>query len=171
MYNREIKFGLAGLAFIIGIVMAVLGSWGTAIWLWILAGLVIFLYFRNENLLIAFWHLRKQNFPKATSWINKVKHPEKLAKGQTAYWYFLKGLVTSQQESIVKSEKFFRRAIDGGLKMKQNQAIAKLNLAMICMTKRRKREAMTLVAEAKKLDKYNMLGEQIKSVKDGLKRM
>jgi len=39
------------------------------------------------------------------------------------------------------------------------------------MSKRRKREATTLLNEAKKLDKHGMMAEQIKQLKQQMKRM
>ena len=39
------------------------------------------------------------------------------------------------------------------------------------MQKRRKREATTLLSEAKKLDKNNMLNEQIRMMQQQLKRI
>ena len=39
------------------------------------------------------------------------------------------------------------------------------------MTKNRKREAEQLMAEAKSLDKHNMLDEQIKMMKQQMKKM
>jgi hypothetical protein len=50
-------------------------------------------------------------------------------------------------------------------------AMAKLSLAGIAMQKRRKREATTLLNEAKKLDKHNMLNDQIKQMKQQMKRI
>jgi hypothetical protein len=38
------------------------------------------------------------------------------------------------------------------------------------MTKRRKREAQMLLKEAKDLDKHNMLGDQIKMMKQQMKK-
>ena len=55
--------------------------------------------------------------------------------------------------------------------MKHDIAMAKLQLAGIAMTKRRKREATQLMNEAKKLDTQNILGEQIKMLKEQLKRI
>ncbi len=49
--------------------------------------------------------------------------------------------------------------------------MAKLNLAGIAMTKRRKREAQILLTEAKKLDKHGMLKEQITMMKQQMKKI
>ena len=109
--------------------------------------------------------------PKAKIAIGRIKHPEKLLKSQEAYYYYLTGLAESQSAGVGKSEKYFKRALSIGLRMKNDQAVAKLNLAAIAMYKRRKREATHLLNEAKKLDKHNMLTDQIKQLKDQLKRI
>jgi hypothetical protein len=50
-------------------------------------------------------------------------------------------------------------------------AVAKINLAGIAMSRRRKIEATNLLNEAKKLDKQNMLKEQITMMKQQLKKI
>jgi len=75
------------------------------------------------------------------------------------------------QTSLTKAERYFKKAISLGLSMDQDLAVAKLNLAGIAMTKRRKREATTLLTEAKKLDKHNMLADQIKAMKQQMKKI
>ena len=50
-------------------------------------------------------------------------------------------------------------------------AVAKLNLAGIAMSRKRKMEATALLNEAKKLDKQNMLKEQITMLKGQMKKM
>jgi hypothetical protein len=49
--------------------------------------------------------------------------------------------------------------------------MAKLSLAGILIQKRRKREATTLLNEAKKLDKQKMLLDQIKMMQQQMKRI
>lgn len=122
-------------------------------------------------ILMAFLRLRKQDFDGAKKWLDKIKDPEKaLTKKQQGYYWYLHGLMLSQT-NITKAEKFFKRAIKLGLSMSQDLAMAKLNLAGIAMTKRRKREAQLLLQEAKKLDKHDMLADQIKMMKQQMKKI
>ena len=58
-----------------------------------------------------------------------------------------------------------------GLKMKHDQAMAKMSLATAAMSRRRKKEAQILLNEAKKLDKHGMLSDQIKMIKEQMKRI
>lgn len=137
----------------------------------LLAGIVLFFYFKNEILLLVFLKLRKQNFEGATRLLDKIKNPEKaLIKKQQGYYNLMRGIMVSQT-NLTQAEKYFRHAIKLGLNMNHDLAMAKLQLAGIAMTKRRKREATTLITEAKKLDKHNMLADQIKLLKDQMKRM
>ena len=112
----------------------------------------IFLYFKNEIILLAFLRLRKEDFPGAKKWLDKIGNPEaSLVKKQQGYYNYLNGLMVSQT-NMNEAEKYFKKAISLGLSMDTDLAMAKLNLAGIAMSKNRKREAQTLLTEAKKLD-------------------
>jgi hypothetical protein len=54
--------------------------------------------------------------------------------------------------------------------MDHDMAMAKLNLAGIAFTKRRKQEAQRLLKEAQALDKRDMLSEQIRMMKQQMKK-
>ena len=69
-----------------------------------------------------------------------------------------------------ESERYFKKAIALGLSMDHDLAMAKLNLSGIAFSKRRKQEAQKLLTEATKLDKQGMLSDQIKQMKDNMKR-
>ena len=75
------------------------------------------------------------------------------------------------QTNLTQAEKFFKKAIKLGLAMDHDLAMAKLQLAGVAMTKRRKREATMLMTEAKKLDKHGMLKEQIQMMKQQMKKI
>lgn len=74
------------------------------------------------------------------------------------------------QKNMTQAEKYFKKAIKLGLSMDHDLAMAKLNLAGIAMTKRRKREAQMLLKEAKKLDKNGMMSDQIRTMKQQMKK-
>ena len=100
-----------------------------------------------------------------------IKKPESaLVRKQQGYFNYLHGIMLSQT-NINQAEKYFKKAIELGLSMDMDLAVAKLNLAGVAMSRRRKLEATTLLNEAKKLDKQNMLGEQIKMMKDQMKKI
>ncbi|MDR6300769.1 DUF2892 domain-containing protein [Mesonia maritima] len=171
MYNKNIKLVLAGAIIIFAIYQMIEGYIGNGILLLLLAGIFIFLYFKNEIILLAFLRLRKQDMAGAKKWLDKIKNPEaSLTTKQQGYYFYLHGLMVSQS-NITQAEKYFKKAIRLGLSMKQDLAMAKLNLAGIAMTKRRKREAQMLLKEAKQLDTHNMLTDQIRMMKQQMKKI
>ncbi len=171
MYNKNIKLVLTGIVLAISIWQFYESNIGNGIMLVLLAGIFIFLYFKNEMILLAFLRLRKQDFEGAKKWLDRIKDPETaLTRKQQGYYWYLHGLMISQT-NITQAEKFFKKAIKLGLSMKQDLAMAKLNLAGIAMTKRRKREATNLLSEAKNLDKHGMLKDQIKMMKQQMKKI
>lgn len=171
MFHKNIKLVIAALIIAYAVYQFTLNNIMNGITLILLAGVFIFLYFKNEMILLAFLRLRKQDFPGAKKWLDRIKNPEAaLVTKQQGYFQYLHGLMVSQT-NMTQAEKHFKKAIKLGLSMDQDMAVAKLNLAGIAMTKRRKREATTLMNEAKKLDKHNMLTDQIKMMKQQMKKI
>lgn len=170
MVNKNIKLALAALIIITAVWQFTEGNIGNGIFLLLLAGLFILLYFKNEFIILAFLKLRKQDFDGAKSWLDKIKNPEgALVRKQQGYYNYLNGLMVSQT-NLGMAEKYFKKAIDLGLSMDTDLAMAKLNLAGIAMTKNRKMEAEKLLAEAKKHDKHGMLKDQIAMMKAQMKK-
>ncbi len=131
----------------------------------------IFLYFKNEFILLAFLRLRKQDFPGAKKWLAYIKNPQTaLVRKQQGYYNYLHGIMLSQT-NLTQAEKYFKKAIELGLTMDMDLAVCKLNLAGVAMSRRRKLEATNLLNEAKKLDKQGMLKDQIKMMKEQMKKM
>lgn len=171
MINKNIKLGIAVLLFGYAIYEFVEGNIGNGI-MWILiSSIFVLFYFKNEIILLAFMRLRKEDFPGAQNWLSKIKNPETaLVKKQQGYYWYLQGLMMSQT-NLSQAEKHLKKAVKLGLNMKHDLAMAKLNLAGIAMTKRRKREAQMLLKEAQDLDKHKMLTEQIRMMKQQMKKI
>ena len=112
-----------------------------------------------------------EKFAKAEKMLGRIRNPEKsLIKSQLAYYYLLMGMIESQRK-VGKAETLLKKALNTGLRMDQDKALAKLNLAGIALTKRRKKEAQILLTEVKRLDSKNVLAEQTKYIKQQMKRI
>ncbi|WP_334058772.1 DUF2892 domain-containing protein [Polaribacter sp. P097] len=171
MFNKNIKLVLAALISVWAVYEFSQGNILNGISILLLAGIFVLLYFKNEFILLAFLQLRKQNFPAAQKWLSYIKNPEAaLTTKQQGYYNYLHGIMLSQT-NMTQAEKYLRKAVRLGLAMDHDLAMAKLQLAGIAMTKRRKREATNLMAEAKKLDKHGMLKEQMTMMKQQMKKI
>ncbi|WP_185859358.1 hypothetical protein [Blattabacterium cuenoti] len=139
--------------------------------LFLLSLIPIFFIFRNEFLLLAFLKIRKKDMNGLKKYLEYVKNPElQLTKNQMAYFYFLNGILYSEK-NILQSENYMQKALDFGLKFKQNIAIAKLNLAIASLSKGDKKRAELLLWEAKKTDISGLLHDQIQIIKIQMKKM
>ena len=171
MFNKNIKLIITALILFYAGYQFVEGYIENGIALLFLSLIFIFLYFRNEMILMAFLRMRKQDLEGTQKWLDKIKNPEAaLVTKQQGYYNYLHGIIHSQK-NLTQAEKYFKRALKLGLTMDYDVAMAKLSLAGIAMQKRRKREATTLLNEAKKLDKNNMLTEQIKMMQQQMKKI
>jgi len=170
MYNKNIKLFIAILIIAYAGYQFYEGLVGNGIMYLLLSTIFIFLYFKNEFILLAFLKLRKQKFEDAKKWLDKIKNPSSaLTTKQQGYFNYLNGIMVSQT-NMNEAEKYFKTAISLGLSMDHDLAMAKLNLAGIAFSKRRRQEANKLLYEAQKLDKRNMLTDQIKMMKQQMKK-
>lgn len=170
MFHKIIKLILAALIFGLAVWQFAEGNIGNGIMYILLSGIFVFLYYKNEIILLAFLRLRKQDFEGAKKWLDRIPNPEvSLVKKQQGYYYYLNGLMVTQT-NMNEAEKHFKKAEKLGLNMSADMAMVKMNLAGIAMAKNRKREAEKLLSEAKKLDKHNMLTEQLKMMQQQMKK-
>ena len=112
MFHRNIKLIIAVLIFATSIWQFTESNIGNGIFLILLTLIPIFLYFKNEYILMAFLQLRKQNFEGAKKWLSKIKNPDTaLVKKQQGYYNYLQGLMLSQT-NLIQAEKYFKKAIE-----------------------------------------------------------
>ncbi len=171
MIGKFIKIIVAGVLCLAAVALFVFGfiSWG--VWAVIVAGFFVLFHFKNEKNLLAFLFLRRSKFGAVDSVLSKVKHPENMIQRQEAYYYYLVGLVETQKNNRSKAEKSFKKALSVGLKMKNDRAVALLNLSGIYLTQRNKKLSKYYLQEAKKMDEHKMLTDQIKEIEYTMKRM
>ena len=171
MFYKFIRLIIASLLVVGSVFLYIYGWIFTGVMVDLLASIFVLLHFKNEKNLLAFYFIRKNNLQGATLALNYVKHPERMIKSQEAYYYYLNGLVVSQQRNLPKSEKLFKKALATGLRMKNDQAVAKLNLAAIALAQRNKKVAMVYLDSAKKLDKQKLLTAQIREIEMMMKKV
>jgi len=112
--------------------------------------------------------MRTGDTEKAKKHINKITHPQFLPKKQHAYVLFLQAVLGTQELGFAKSEQLLRKAIGMGLRTGQDNAVARMHLAGVCAQTGRRKEAVSLLAEAKKLDSSGMMKEQISQMQKQL---
>jgi tetratricopeptide (TPR) repeat protein len=161
--TRIIKGIIALGALALSVSLFVRGKWVTGIFAVLLTAVLVLVVLRSMRMIIAFFYIRQQKVDKARTWLNRI-NPDHLWKNQKGYYYFLMGSVDIQTNSLAQSEKFFRTALQHGLRLDHDRAAVYLNLAVITANKRKKREAIHFLNEAKKFDGKGYLKNDIKQV-------
>jgi Flp pilus assembly protein TadD len=138
------------------------GFWGWGITSVFPLAIVIFSFFRNEQVILALNQMRLGNQEKAKKHINRITAPQYMTRRQHAYVLYLKALMNAQELGFAQSEQLLRKALSLGLRTNEDNAVARMHLAGICAQTGRRPEASTLLTEAKKYDKSGMLKDQIK---------
>ena len=97
MFNKNLKLVIAGLIIAYAIYQFIEGNIGNGISLILLSTIFIFLYFRNEIILLSFLRMRKQDLAGTKKWLDKIKNPEAaLTVKQQGYYNYLHGIIFSQ---------------------------------------------------------------------------
>lgn len=169
MIGFIIRCALMGLSLYATVMLFYEGYWGWGITMILPLAIIGFSFFRNENMILALNQMRLGNTEKAKKYINRISAPQFLPKKQHAYVLFLKAVLGTQELGFAKSEQLLRKALQMGLRTGQDNAVARLHLAGICAQTGRKKEALTLLAEAKKMDDSGMMKDQIVQMQHQLK--
>ncbi len=163
-----IRIALAVSSFGFNVWLFATGHWGWGITFLFITAIIVLSFFRNENMILALNQMRVGNTDKAKKYIDRITHPQFLPKKQHAYILFLKAVMGSQEMGFAKSEQMLRKALELGLRQPEDNAVARMHLAGICAQTGRKNEAVSLLAESKKMDKNGMLKDQIKMMQQQL---
>lgn len=163
-----IRIALAALTLGFNAYLFATGHWGWGITFLLVPTIVILSFFRNENMILALNQMRLGNTEKAKKYINRITHPQFLPRKQHAYILYLQAVMNSQEFGFSKSEQLLRKALELGLRQAEDNAVARMHLAGICAQTGRKNEAVSLLSEAKKLDKNGMMKDQIKMMQQQL---
>ena len=167
--NKYIKFVIAGLMIAGGIFLMFNRQIGWGIVLVVLSAFPIFLFYRNEYLWLTIWKMKDQDLSKSAKWLaNITDYKSQLHRSQYGYYHYLVGL--THAENPLKSEGFMKTALEYGINMKQDRALAKFNLAIASLSRGNKTEAQKLINEAQKLDSAGMLTEHLKTMKEQMKK-
>jgi len=104
-------------------------------------------------------HLYRGDLEKCEAELKKIPAAGKLRKEDQAYYHFCKAYLSSSAGKIEAAQKSFEQALQAGLSLANDRAVAHVSLADICLKKGQKEKALAHLAEAKKL-KHNKVVEE-----------
>ncbi len=171
IHNKYIKF-VGFITFFLFSIYFLYKGYYLFSFLFILISLIcIFLFFKNEFILLAILKLYKQDIIGLQKYLGYIKYPNlQLTKNQISYFYFLNGILYLKKKNILKSEYYMKKALNLGLKFKQDIALANINLAITSLYKGDKERAKLLLLKAQKMDIHGILKNQINFIKTNMNK-
>jgi tetratricopeptide (TPR) repeat protein len=166
--NKIIKFSVAAASLAYMIWEFYTGHWGIGIAMLIPSAILVFACTRSTRMMMVFYFSQLQKIEKAKKWLDKIKESE-LWPNQRGYYFFLKGSMEAQSNSIAESERYMKKALELGLKRDEDKAMIYLQLASLSLSKGKIQIAKNHIATAKNLDAKGMLKNEIKQVEKYIK--
>ena len=105
------------------------------------AGLFVYGYFKYGTVYAAFQQLKKENYKKAEKLISRVKNPDSLTKQHRSYYHFTNGIIASEKNEWDLGYLELSKALEIGLRTKNDTSIVILNLANIEFERKKFKEA------------------------------
>jgi hypothetical protein len=158
--TRIIKITLAAASFGYMVYLFATGYWGQGIGMFFVTAILVLLSLRSIRLVLAFFQLRQQKMDKAKMWLSRIKENH-LWANQRGYYHFLLGSIEGQK-NMAAAERHLREALKLGLRYDHDKAMANLNMSALMAGKRKKREAMHYINEAKRCDSKGLMKNEIK---------
>lgn len=93
-------------------------------------------YYKMSTVALALKELRKNDLDEAQRILDFCTRPEKLLKPQKAYYYFIKGYIAREKDYYDEAIAAYEQALDLGLKVDNDKAIALLSITDIYMLRK-----------------------------------
>ncbi len=126
----------------------------------IAAGLFAYGYYKYGTVYAAFQQLKKNNIQKAEKLIDKVKNPHRLTKGHKGYYHFTKGIIASEKKEWDLGFSELTKALEFGLRTKNDTSIVLLNLAEIEFERKKFQNAEGFLNKLKEFELKPLVKEE-----------
>ncbi|WP_156169023.1 hypothetical protein [Kordia jejudonensis] len=114
--------------------------------------LLLYGYEKSGTVYLAFQHLKRQNINRAEVLLLQTKRPEKLSKGQKAYYHFTKGIICAEKQQWNTAFSELNEALALGLRTKNDTSIVLFSLASIEFSRKNYDEAKILIQKCKEFE-------------------
>ena len=143
---------------------------------WIWGGLAIgltaylaYVQFRLGPVVLGLRYLYRGNVAKCEREINKVKRPDKIPGKLQGYYYFCQGYIHHHHKRQAEAAAAFASALEKGLRMENDQAVAHVSIAHYEASQGKKAQANKHLKAAKELKHNEAVDSAIQQVEQQLR--
>jgi hypothetical protein len=130
--------------------------------------LVVWGYFKNGTVYLAWRKVRAQDFKTAKRILAQTKYPRLLKKQQRGFYHFTKGLIHLSEMDLENARINLLDALKYGVRTENNRAIIALNLADIEIEEGRMEKARTYLESLTSLRYNDVLEIEVQRIKQKL---
>jgi hypothetical protein len=164
VYNPIIRILLGILGLFMAYNFYINGNIPSTIMVLAAVGLIIWGYFKNGTVYLAFKQLKSENYQNAEHLLLKTKHPHLLKKSQRSYYHFTKGLIELHKQNLDISNQDLIKALNLGLRTENDTSIVTIHLAIIELERNNFLEAKDFLNRTKSLNHKTELNPEIERI-------
>jgi len=129
MFSSLVRFILLIVCALISVVGAYIGFWPIFVITFIASFALLWGYYKAGTVPLALARLRKNEYKETEKLIDQIQKPQYLSKRNKAYFYFINGMLTRENDQFKESKPFLEQAMDSGKLKEPDKAMALLALA------------------------------------------
>lgn len=164
MYSPTVRIILVGIALVMAWKFYSTGNMTSTYMVLGAIGLIVWGYFKNGTVYLAFQQLKKENYEKAEQLLGKVPNPELLKKSQKSYYHFTKGFIELNKQNLDAAYENLNSALSLGLRTQNDTSIVTLNLASLELERKNLEEARNFLGRTKELNHKPELNAEIERI-------
>jgi hypothetical protein len=162
MISPKVLLGILIVVILGGLTLLVFEHWIIGSIITVIGLVLLYLWWRMNQLLQVSDALMKQDLEKARRELGKIKRPEKLNPYSRTYYYFFQGMIDIQSNNFKAARQGFKAALDTNhFRSVDERATALLMMAQLDLRNRNMEGAKRFLREAKSLEPSDQVRDQI----------
>lgn len=168
MFSPLVRFILLILCAILSFIGAWLGVWPIFIITFSASFAVLWGYYKVGTVPLALARMRKDEFKETEKLIDQIQKPKYLNKRNKAYYYFISGMLTRENNQFNDSKQFLKQAIDSNKLKEPDKAMALLALSDMALVQKNKNVARDYFLQIKGMKVHPATMEAIRKMQEWL---
>jgi hypothetical protein len=165
MMNPKILLAILVAIVLIGVTLLAFQWWITGGIITVIGGVLMFLWWRMNQLLDISQALANQDLPLARTKLDAVKNPEKLNPYSKTYYYYFLGMLETYSNNFKPARQAFKVALETNrFRAVDEKASVLVMMAQLDLRTRNNEGAKRFLREAKALEPSQQVKEQINSI-------
>lgn len=164
MFTPVVRFALLLLCVIVAIIASVFNIKLLLVLATLISLSLLWGYYMMGTVFLALNRMRKGQLEEAEQILAMTKKPERLLKSRKAYYYYIQAYLAREKDDFSTAKNLFEQALDLGLSVEHDKAVALLALADIAVINGQKEQARSYLQRMKNLKVQPQLMPEIQKM-------